>query len=265
MRTSARRIIWIVGLAITLAACGGGGSSLPTGKARTPDAAEVKVGKPYKVAGRWYYPKFDPYYDAVGQASWYGPKFHGRQTANGERFNMNALSAAHKTLPMPSFVRVTNLSNGRTAVLRVNDRGPFAPGRIIDVSRRAAQLLGFERSGLVRVRVQAVDANGRPYARNPNLVASSGSGGVAAPGPGEVLVVQIGAFSSRSTTNRVVKRLRGLGPLTVQTVQTRGGRLHRVRLGPFDTAREAEAVYREAVERGFDEARIFIDEKAGSR
>jgi len=115
-----------------------------------------KVGNPYQIAGQWYYPKEDPTYDETGIASWYGPGFHGRQTANGERFDQYQVSAAHTTLPMPSLVRVTNLENGRSMVVRINDRGPFAHGRIIDLSRRAAQLLGFEQQGTAKVRVQAL-------------------------------------------------------------------------------------------------------------
>ncbi len=113
-----------------------------------------KVGKPYKVAGVWYYPKVDWGYDRTGIASWYGPNFHAQKTANGELFDQWSVSAAHKTLPLPSVVRVTNLDNGRSLVVRINDRGPFKPGRIIDLSRRAAQLLGFENRGTARVRVQ---------------------------------------------------------------------------------------------------------------
>jgi rare lipoprotein A len=113
-----------------------------------------KVGSPYQISGVWYYPKEDPFYDETGIASWYGEDFHGNATANGERYDMNALTAAHRTLPMPVVVRVTNLDNGRSLRLRMNDRGPFARGRIIDVSKRAAQLLGFQASGTARVRVQ---------------------------------------------------------------------------------------------------------------
>jgi len=120
-------------------------------------ASGVKVGRPYQVAGVWYYPKVQPDYDETGIASWYGREFHGKSTANGETYDMNALTAAHKTLPLPSRVRVTNLENGRSIVLRVNDRGPFAHGRIIDVSRRGAQLLGFDRAGTAKVRVTLVD------------------------------------------------------------------------------------------------------------
>ncbi|MEO1103118.1 MAG: septal ring lytic transglycosylase RlpA family protein [Pseudomonadota bacterium] len=113
-----------------------------------------KIGKPYKVGGRWYHPKHDEDYDKVGLASWYGPGFHGRSTANGERFNQNALTAAHPTLPLPSFVRVTVKKTGKSAVLRVNDRGPFKRGRIIDVSKAAANELGFKRAGHAKVRVE---------------------------------------------------------------------------------------------------------------
>lgn len=132
--------------------------------AATGAAPTYKVGKPYQVAGVWYYPKEDFDYDETGIASWYGPDFHAKMTANGETFDQNAVTAAHKTLPMPSVVRVTNLENGRTLVVRVNDRGPFVNGRIIDLSRRAAQLLGFEGSGTAKVRVQVLADESRVLA-----------------------------------------------------------------------------------------------------
>ena len=116
-----------------------------------------KVGKPYQIAGKWYTPQVDPSYDQVGAASWYGGSFHGRVTANGEIFDSAALSAAHPTLPLPSYVRVTNLENDRSVVVRVNDRGPYAHHRLIDVSQRTAELLGFKHDGEARVRVQYVD------------------------------------------------------------------------------------------------------------
>ncbi|MDI4662744.1 septal ring lytic transglycosylase RlpA family protein [Xanthobacter autotrophicus] len=112
-----------------------------------------KVGKPYTVAGRTYVPAENPDYTAEGLASWYGKDFHGRKTANGEIFDMGSISAAHKTLPMPSYVRVTNLANKRSIVVRVNNRGPYVGGRVIDVSYRAAELLGFAKFGVARVRV----------------------------------------------------------------------------------------------------------------
>lgn len=113
-----------------------------------------KVGNPYKIDGDWYYPKDDTSYDSTGIGSWYGPQFHGKKTANGEVFDQNSISAAHPTLPMPVIARVTNLENGRSLIVRVNDRGPFARGREIDLSRRAAELLGYRRQGTAKVRVQ---------------------------------------------------------------------------------------------------------------
>jgi rare lipoprotein A len=117
-------------------------------------AVGYKVGAPYQIKGKWYYPKEDFGYVETGIASWYGAYFNGRLTANGEIYDMNDLTAAHKTLQMPSMVRVTNLENGRSLKLRVNDRGPFVDGRIIDVSRRASQLLGFHDQGLTKVKVE---------------------------------------------------------------------------------------------------------------
>jgi rare lipoprotein A len=135
---------------------------------RSEDKAQgsYKVGDPYQINGVWYYPAEDYGYNETGIASFYGGEgqgvnFHGRNTANGEVYDMNALTAAHQTLPMPSLVRVTNLENGRSVVLRVNDRGPFVRGRIIDVSRRSAQLLGFESQGIARVRVEILADDSR--------------------------------------------------------------------------------------------------------
>jgi rare lipoprotein A len=132
----------------------------------TPPTSQgvYKVGKPYAVDGVWYYPKVDYSYVATGIASWYGPDFHHKRTANGEVFDMNEVTAAHNTLPLPSIVRVTNLENGRSLLVRVNDRGPFVNGRIIDVSRRTAQLLGFEAKGTAKVRVEIMADQSRQLA-----------------------------------------------------------------------------------------------------
>jgi rare lipoprotein A len=115
-----------------------------------------RVGKPYTVAGRVYIPEEDVNYSAVGLASWYGTDFHGRYTANGEIFDMNSISAAHKTLPLPSYVRVTNLANRRSIVVRVNDRGPYVGDRVVDLSVKTAQLLGFYGHGVAKVKVDYV-------------------------------------------------------------------------------------------------------------
>ncbi|MEZ5840525.1 MAG: septal ring lytic transglycosylase RlpA family protein [Hyphomicrobiales bacterium] len=126
------------------------GDSVPKGGGR------YQVGKPYKIAGKWYKPKEDPNYEATGVASWYGSAFHGRQTANGEIYDMHSLTAAHPTLPLPSYVRVTNLANKRSVVVRVNDRGPYAHGRVIDLSQRAAEMLDYKRVGTAKVKVTYV-------------------------------------------------------------------------------------------------------------
>jgi len=150
--------------------------TIGVGYDRLRPEATYKVGKPYQIAGVWYYPAVDYDYVETGIASWYGPKFHGRPTANGEIFDMNKLSAAHRTLPLPSMVRVTNLENGRSMKLRVNDRGPFAHGRIIDISRRGAQLLGFHKNGTARVRVEIIADESRRLAASmrggPTLAAN---------------------------------------------------------------------------------------------
>ena len=113
-----------------------------------------KIGKPYQIAGRWYYPKEDYNYSETGIASWYGEDFNGKRTANGERYNMNTLTAAHRTLPLPCIVKVTNLQNGRSVVVRVNDRGPYVKDRIIDLSKHGAQLLGYMGQGTTKVKVE---------------------------------------------------------------------------------------------------------------
>jgi rare lipoprotein A len=146
----------LVVLALVLAACSGTRRSSSTGTAvgDTRSQGLYKVGKPYQIEGTWYYPAEDWNYNETGIASWYGEAFHGKDTANGETFDLNAITAAHRTLPLPTIVEVTNLDNGRTLQVRVNDRGPYARGRIIDLSRRSAQLLGFEGPGTAKVRVR---------------------------------------------------------------------------------------------------------------
>jgi rare lipoprotein A len=126
------------------------------GEAVPKGGGVYRVGKPYTVAGRTYTPGEDSQYSTVGLASWYGDKFHGRYTANGEIYDQNAISAAHPTLPLPSYARVTNLKNHRSIVVRVNDRGPYVGNRVIDVSVRTAKLLGFYGEGLTKVKVEYV-------------------------------------------------------------------------------------------------------------
>lgn len=130
----------------------------------TGQIGAYKIGQPYQVSGVWYHPSVDYKYDETGIASWYGPGFHGKRTANGETYDQHDLTAAHPTLPLPSMVRVTNLENGRSLKLRINDRGPFSNNRIIDISKRGAQLLGFEKQGTAKVRVSVLERDSRQLA-----------------------------------------------------------------------------------------------------
>ena len=285
------RLLFPMGVALVLAACGTTHeeASLPSATV----TGQYKVGKPYTVNGVTYRPRVQPGYDETGVASWYGPNFHGKYTANGERYDMNKLTAAHRTLPMPSYVRVTNLENGRALVLRVNDRGPFTKSRIIDVSRRAAQLLGFERSGTARVRVQAVEEkadapNALPTPQPDNRVladklaatepaAGPPSGAAIASSSIDVsplaplsatppssdavsgVFVQVGAFSSEAKAKTVLDRARSLGPATVEPIRINGQTLYRVRLGPYGSDQEAEGARAQVSAQGFPNARVVND------
>jgi len=150
------RQLTAIALCAFLAACAGGASQTGSGTYTGGSGGYYKVGKPYQIEGEWYYPKEDYSYDETGIASWYGDDFHNKLTANGEIYNKDELTAAHKTLPMPSLARVTNLENGKSIVVRINDRGPFSGARIIDLSQRSAKLLGFEQQGTAKVRVQVL-------------------------------------------------------------------------------------------------------------
>lgn len=271
------------------------GESPPAGSPATrplpPSAGDYyKLGSPYRIEGSWYYPSYDPHYDRTGVASWYGPQFHGRKTANGERFDMNEVSAAHPTLPLPSRVRVTNLENGRQLVVRVNDRGPFIDGRLIDLSRRGAQLLGFYRKGLARVRVEylgldqplpdaplpadrlvrfaAADTpivafKPRPQARAEALppakkpTRSSRAGGAPSAGASSgALLVEAAVLDKRDDAVRLGNLIRSFGDVVVEP-ERRGGRLvYAVRIGPVGSDREAASIVSELARAGLTQSRI---------
>lgn len=152
-RATIRTVLVCLGTA-GVAGCATSGRPATSQKLSAVEHGYYKIGEPYVVDGVLYTPAEDWNYDETGIASWYGPDFHGKRTANGELYDMNQVTGAHKTLPMPSLVRVTNLDNGRSIIVRLNDRGPFSRGRILDLSRRGAQLLGYERIGTAKVHVQ---------------------------------------------------------------------------------------------------------------
>ncbi|MES2254511.1 MAG: septal ring lytic transglycosylase RlpA family protein [Pseudomonadota bacterium] len=177
----ALRFLAISGLALAAAGCGTTPVAPPPANNTVTvprNAGIYKVGNPYQIDNVWYYPHEQPDYDETGIASWYGPTFYGKSTANGETYDGNALTAAHRTLPMPVNVRVTNLDNGKSIIVRVNDRGPYARGRIIDLSRRAAELLDVVQTGTAKVRVTYLaradmEGGGPPPSITPPEIASA--------------------------------------------------------------------------------------------
>jgi rare lipoprotein A len=169
-----------------------------------------RVGKPYTVAGRVYVPEEDVNYREDGLASWYGDDFHGRLTANGEVFDMGSLTAAHPTLPMPCYARVTNLSNGKSLVVRVNDRGPYHGNRLIDVSNKAAELLEFKGNGVAHVRVEYVGRAPLEGSDDRQLLATLRTG-VPAPSPSMVRVASARPFVPEIASNR--RPIRGEVPV----------------------------------------------------
>jgi peptidoglycan lytic transglycosylase len=175
---TARRLLAVTLLAALVAACASTPSEENHAVSVPPNAGVYKIGQPYQIQGTWYYPREQPDYDETGVASWYGPTFYGHRTANGEVYTAADLTAAHRTLPLPVNVRVTNLDNGKSLIVRVNDRGPFAKGRIIDLSERAAELLGYKDKGTARVRVTYVgradlEGGGPPPDETPPEIASA--------------------------------------------------------------------------------------------
>ncbi len=262
----------IVIFSLSLAACGSSNRTFES--SGTPNPIH-KVGKPYKVAGKVYRPKVDPHYDRTGLASWYGSKFHGRKTANGDIFNMNALTAAHTTLPMPSYVRVTNLDNGRWLILLVNDRGPFVGNRLIDVSRRAAQLLGFEKKGVTKVRVQAVNgprgglprqtlARKQPSPRKTPAVQTQKTVFVTKEpdqqqDPAKKIYVQVGAYAEEKNAKKIVDAVHHISGTRIDKVDINGQNLYRVRVGPHPTVELAEIILGRILSLGHNTARIIRD------
>ena len=220
-------------------------------------SATLKSAKPYTINGVTYYPLADAFgYVKEGLASWYGPKFHGKPTSSGETYNMDGMTAAHKTLPLHTVVEVTRLDTGAKVVVRINDRGPFVAGRIIDLSRKAARRLGIVKKGTAMVRVVAL-ARGRPGPKGAPPVALE-------PPPDFEhgrFWVQVGAFGVRANAERVRERL--LFPpqrVHLQPVAaSEGPPLDRVRIGPFGDMDSANEALERAVSQGFAESFIVAD------
>ncbi|RSB46825.1 septal ring lytic transglycosylase RlpA family protein [Brevundimonas sp. 357] len=285
----------------TLAACAslGGERDAPLNPPVVTDPAPFVSGtmRPYQVRGRWYHPKEQPNYDETGQASWYGAYHHGRSTSTGERFDMNALTAAHKTLPLPSLVEVTNPANGRRAILRVNDRGPFVDGRIIDLSQGAAEALGLLNQGVGEVRVRYVgraprQGGGTPMQRaeasppRSTPVATRGSGprpyyeaaaveqpspvSMPPPLPAQPVQPYVTPVATSPAAAYWVQAgayadrrgadevARRLGDrASIQNVDRNGRPLFRVVVGPWPDATAAERARQAVIARGFSDALLI--------
>jgi rare lipoprotein A len=258
-----------------------GGEPMPFGGGRSV------VGKPYYVAGLKFTPRADPTYDRKGVASWYGKQFHRRMTSNGEWFDMNQLTAAHTTMPLPSYAKVTNLENGREVIVRVNDRGPFVGDRIIDMSKRSAEAIGFKEQGTAKVRVQYIgpapndDTGPHLMAMNEELergtplrkmiaAADRNQGQTRiAEAPSEPVdqvveavsaddyYVQAGLFANPNNALRAKTRLSGLGPVLVTPVSNASGSFYRVSVGPMPEA-SAMAALADVHAAGLPDARLVV-------
>ena len=246
-----------------------------------------KVGNPYKINGKWYYPAVDYQYDEVGIASWYGPGFHGKSTANGEVFDQNKITAAHRTLPMPSIVKVTNLENGMVLdKVRINDRGPFARNRIIDLSKKAAEELGFIKNGIAKVRVEILEDESRKYAlseqqnvyvaeaaeitevskknllpspeleeknikkKNENVLENSILND-------KELLIQVGAFTDHRNAKSLIEKLSEFKAY-INRVFINNRYLYRVRIGPINDLNHANKMKMELFELGYTSSHLVM-------
>ena len=258
------------------------------------DEPIYKIGTPYKINGKWYYPAVDYDYEEIGIASWYGPGFHGKKTANGEIFDQNKISAAHRTLPMPSIVKVTNLDNGRVLQkVRINDRGPFAGNRIIDLSKKAAQELGFVNTGIAKVKVEILENESREHAlvNSDNKMTKVESAEIKEIKKTEIvnnfekenikinkvkilpnqdydeinsiltdkpLAIQVGAFTDHRNAKSLTQKLSDFQAYIERTF-VNNKYLYRVRIGPIDNLNLAENIKKKLFELGYTASHLIVN------
>lgn len=252
-----KRLLASAALAASVSACGTVSDAVDpimpfdrapplSARAEISDPAPYVRGtlRPYSVRGRTYTPVIDESYNEVGIASWYGDAFHGRPTATGEIYDMNGLSAAHTTLPLPSLAEVTNLQTGESVIVRVNDRGPFVGDRIIDLSRGAADALGVRSQGLAEVRVRwlgpaSVGGGTGPVYQQAGYEPPAQPSAPADFGDTDAYFIQAGTFANRDNAEALRRRFGG-SRTTIQDVQVQGERMYRVLIGPWTGRREAE-------------------------
>ncbi|MAZ08025.1 MAG: hypothetical protein CMM99_06255 [Rickettsiales bacterium] len=251
------------------------------------DEPIYKIGTPYKINGKWYYPAVNYEYDEIGIASWYGPGFHGKKTANGEIFDQNKITAAHKTLPMPSIVKVTNLENGLVLEnVRVNDRGPFAGDRIIDLSKKAAEKLGFMKNGVAKVRVEILEDESRKYVSiqeknsyktesaevtkinkkiiiddfNENTLVIKSENRDDSKNSileNQELVIQVGAFTDHRNAKTLIAKLSEFKAY-INRVFISSKYLYRVRIGPISNLDEAEKMQKKLFDLGYTSSHLVM-------
>ena len=268
--------IWIFASLALFAGCGTTGKQDRAPK-RPPDVSSVpdavpraeprsKRGNPssYEVFGKRYY-VMDSASGHVerGVASWYGEKFHGRLTSSGEPYDMYLMTAAHKTLPLPAYAQVTNLDNGRTVVVKINDRGPFVGNRVIDLSYAAAARLDMLRKGTAMVEIRVIEPGDKKAGRKtpappaPSALAVPGSG-AGSSAAGEPMFVQLGAFAEDRNAQSLAQRLRqqGVEDVLVREDQSNGRRLYRVRVGPVSSVEYFDWVVQQAAMLGINDAHL---------
>lgn len=249
-----------------------------------------KVGNPYKIMGKKYYPEEDYNYEETGIASWYGADFHAKDTANGEEYNMHTMTAAHRTLPLPSIVEVTNLENGKTAIFRVNDRGPFAKNRIIDISKKGAEVLGFSNQGTTKVKVKILPEESKALKQalltgkevnlrvvknktnNNSIIYSSSINDDNYLQPISSLsnkkdlspkvgnyYVQVGAFNQKTGAENLQNQLSSFNEVKIYPATIGNGHFYRVRLGPYGSRQQADDVLIQVKNSGIPNAQTIQD------
>ena len=253
-----------------------------------------KIGKKYNVGGKYYYPKKDLYYNKTGIASWYGPKFHGKLTANGEIYNQYALTAAHKTLPLPSAVKVTNLKNNKSIVLRINDRGPFVNDRIIDLSSKAADILDLKREGTGLVRVQILrekslyleklakqgsfpEINDLKETELPNITIPNKVAVKIKDTKNQKIVtkkinynlknlnkeykiyIKLASFSSKNNAEIMKKKVSYIDKVKIYKIYKLNKTLYQVKAGPFLSVEKVDQLHSLLLQKGMQGAKIIIE------
>lgn len=264
--------IKVILLCLLIAGCASHGTPELAGLSPKAQAVVIKqyggvykVGNPYQIMGRWYYPKEDYSYAETGMASWYGDDFHAKRTANGEKYDMNTLTAAHRTLPLPSIVRVTNLENGRSLVVRVNDRGPYVKERIIDISKRGAQLLGYQTKGTAKVKVEIMAEESRalkaallnqrvPTYQEPVKKQEIKQAEAAYT---QTHYIQVGSFLQEDLARSTEGKLKKFGNTQIAQAEVGGATYYRVRLGPIGSEQKAQDMIGIVRSNGFFDARII--------